>query len=113
MGRHPDLPNVKPYKLYVVIKGHTYKDVVIDHVEFDLELDCRYCGKRGPEHVIVAPNPWDGEKMRWYHVGCRGCQLHAFDIHINEKEAWALPYEGSYAIRASINNSETKTRIRH
>ena len=113
MGRHPDLPDVKPYKLYVINKNHVYKDVVIDHIEFNLALECRNCGDRGPERIIIAPNPWDGLQVRWYHMGCDGCKLHAFDIYIDEKEAWALPYQSHHLVRAKITDEETTTRTRH
>ena len=112
MGKHPDLPDTTcPYDLYRV-PGHRTSEV-IDYLTYEISLECRNCGDRGPKEVIFHPNPWDGKRERYYHIGCDGCNMHAFDICVFDKRAVAFGYRSNHPLRGRIDQVDVKTRSKY
>lgn len=110
MGNHPNLPS-KPllYHIYEVPDG---RSVVIDNITMNLRVKCGNCFSERSLDLTMNPNPCDGNKYRWYHLGCLKCQTHAIDFRIWGKELVALTYSISHSIMITVDDYDVHTKTK-
>lgn len=83
MGLHPDLPR-DPILMWVDYNISDYSRA-LDYVEYKVVLSCSSCGT-----------------VKWYHIGCRGCNTHALDICVTNKRIEHYCYFDSHSVHINI-----------